>query len=67
MPKRPVDIGAVAVLVAVLASCGGSGDPESSQPALDAPLHFSDITAQTGIDMTPTSGEIPHTQILEVK
>ena len=31
------------------------------------PLHFTDVTAGSGVDMTMTSGRFPLTQILEVK
>ncbi len=67
MRMRPVIITVVTVIAAILVSCGKSDDQESSPPSQDATLHFSDITSQTGIVMTPTSGSIPQTQILEVK
>lgn len=31
------------------------------------PIHFTDVTADTGIDMTYTSGDVPTSQILEAK
>lgn len=66
----------------MLLACGGSpAEPHahaeptataqaSQQQEPTAPAHglrFTDITAQTGIDVTLTSGKLPSTQILEVK
>jgi len=48
----------LALALALLAGCG-----EQTRPA----LHFTDVTAQSGIDFTTTSGRTPSTQILEVK
>jgi hypothetical protein len=51
--------------VIVLASVGASAP--RAQPS-DAPaIHFTDVTAECGIDMTWTSGEVPSKEILEVK
>jgi len=64
-------------LALLFASCPSSDEPtppapkatESTTPAAKAtsPLHFTDVTAESGIDMLVTSGINPPTMLLEVK
>lgn len=56
----------VAILVVGLVMLRGCGDGDG-ETATRAPLHFTDVTADTGIAVTMTSGRSPSTQILEVK
>lgn len=57
------------LLAIVLTSCGGPKEEAPVEAYAEAPpaLHFTDITSESGIDMTLTSGRLPSTQILEVK
>ncbi len=48
---------------ALLSACS-AGDAETVSTG---PLHFTDVTAETGIDMVVTSGVNPPTMLLEVK
>ena len=48
----------------VMHALAGHASPPSTQPS--GP-RFSDVTASSGIDFTPTSGAHPRAQILEVK
>src|SRR4029077_13949376 len=43
---------------------GGSSSPGSQGSSR---LHFTDVTAQSGLDMTLTCGRSPSTQLVEVK
>ena len=54
---------AVAAMI-LMHALAGQASPPSTQPA--GP-RFSDVTASSGIDFTPTSGAHPRAQILEVK
>lgn len=60
---------AVVLGVVFLAGCEREQAPAPSAPPESslAPLHFTDVTASSGIDLTLTSGTFPITQILEVK
>jgi hypothetical protein len=49
----------------VSTSTGPAGTRSASAAAL--PLHFTDVTKESGVDMVITSGRSPSTQILEVK
>ncbi len=51
-----------------LQAAGASpGSTTSNGAAAAPPIHFTDVTAQSGIDFGLTSGRFPPTQILEVK
>jgi hypothetical protein len=53
-----------AVLCAMLV---GSAGPQSAEPPASDSIRFTDVTAESGIAFTLTSGATPSTQILEVK
>ncbi|MEW6071707.1 MAG: CRTAC1 family protein [Planctomycetota bacterium] len=61
--RRTAGLGRGLLGGALLAACGPA---EAPLPAR-APLHFTDVTAASGIDMTVTSGRNPPTMLLEVK
>ncbi len=46
--------------------CGGGNDAPVEETAAPRPIHFTDITTETGIDFTTISGETPSREILEV-
>lgn len=58
-----------AALGLALVACSDRGAPGGTlgTDASFGRLHFTDVTAKTGIDFTLTSGRTPSTQILEVK
>lgn len=56
---------AAAILLAGCSEQDGTADGESEGSG--SRLHFTDVTASSGIDMTTTTGRTPPTQILEVK
>ncbi len=58
-------ISLLSVLIAVPSLAWGSPDDSNSTGA--ARMHFTDITAESGINMTLTSGATPSSQVLEVK
>jgi hypothetical protein len=45
----------------------GSVQPQAAEPPASASIRFTDVTAESGIACTLTSGASPSTQILEVK
>ncbi len=57
----------VAALAALVPLACDRRDASSPPAVAHGPLHFTDVTAKSGIDFTLTSGRTPSTQILEVK
>jgi tetratricopeptide (TPR) repeat protein len=49
------------------AAGGSAGSSPGAAAAVARTIHFTDVTAQSGIDFALTSGRFPPTQILEVK
>jgi len=54
---------ALLLLVCILTGCPPADEPVEERGA----LHFTDVTAESGIDMTVTSGRNPPTMLIEVK
>jgi len=61
------------VVAVILAGCGGESPQQgtkgsgAAQGSNHHPIHFTDVTAESGLHFTTTFGEVPSTQILEVK
>jgi len=60
--------GGRSVRTLLLPLAGAAAMEAGAQPGDEVPpLHFQDVTAESGIDFTPTSGDFPLEAILEVK
>lgn len=67
---------AVSIVLLAMPSCGADREPVDSkaerqeapekEPLAAERIHLTDITAQSGIDMSITCGKLPSTEILEV-
>ena len=64
--RRPRVLASLPLVALALPGCGDDSSKTGRGDSVP-PLHFTDVTAKSGISMVTTSGVTPSTQILEVK